>query len=225
MVKTITASVIATGFATGARKSASASNELAGVSFTGTGGRSGAACFSMSLIASAALPMVLRRSGWRSAWIFFTMFWRYSGSLAASDTACVAATAVTARIAPKPSTATTSVEATRPNFQPSRRRTAGASRNDSRMATASGISTSAARYSTAVAMISPMTDERRGRARPVPVAAIAARPARRAAASARLLRRRGRCRSGCRRAGPACWYRPPAPSTSANHRPCSPPAA
>jgi len=172
-VNTITARVIAAGFATGARKSPSASNADAGVSLTGIGGRSGAACFSMSLIASAALPMVLRRSGCRSLWIFETMFWRYSGSLAASERACVAATAPTPRMTPNANKETTSVAAMRPRCQRSRCRTAGASKNASRIASASGIRTSAARYNTAVAMTSPISDERRSRARPVPVAAIA----------------------------------------------------
>jgi len=145
MVNTITASVIASGAATGAMNCANASIGVPGVSFTGTGGRSGAASFSMSLIASAALPRFESRSGWRSLWIFSTMLCRYSGSFAASDTACMAATPATAKTTPKPSSATMSVDGMRPSFHCSRRRTAGASRNEKRMASASGIRTSFAR--------------------------------------------------------------------------------
>src|SRR5882672_9236012 len=68
-----------------------------------------------------------------------------------------------AKMTPKPKSATTSVETVRPSFHCSRRRTAGASRNDSRIATATGISTSWARYSTPAAIKSAMIEERRRR--------------------------------------------------------------
>ena len=143
-MKTMTARVIASGFATGVMKSLKASSVLPGLSFTGSG-RSGAASSSRSLSASAALPMALPSFGWRSARIFSTMFCRYSGSLAASDTACVAAKAPTAKMIAKPTKTTISVASGRPSFQRSRRRTAGASTNDSRIAIASGTSTSFAK--------------------------------------------------------------------------------
>ena len=101
------------------------------------------------------------------------MLWRYSGSFAASDTAWVAAIAPMPKITPKPTALTTTVAARRGSFQRSRRRTAGAARNASRIAMASGISTSAARYSTAVAMTSAMSDERRARGPLVVYAGIA----------------------------------------------------
>src|SRR5512134_948006 len=59
-----------------------------------------------------------------------------------------------------PATATaTSVDAMRPSRKYSRRRTTGASRNEARMASASGMSTSRARYRTAAATSSPASDE------------------------------------------------------------------
>ena len=162
-MKTITAKVMANGFATGATKSAKASSGVPAVSFTGIGGRSGAACSCRSLIAWAAFPTVLDCFGWRSAPIFSTMFARYSGRLAASDTAWLAASAPTAKMIEKPTATTMSVEAARPSFQRSSHRTAGASRKESRSAIARGINTSLARYRTAAATSSAMTEERRGR--------------------------------------------------------------
>jgi hypothetical protein len=76
---------------------------------------------------------------------------RYSGSFAASETAWLAATQPTAPMSEKPRTTTMRVETTRPSFSRSPSRTAGASRNASRMASASGISTSRARYRIAAA--------------------------------------------------------------------------
>ncbi len=145
MVKTMTASVIASGRATGVTKSAVASNAFAGLSLTGIGGCSGAASFSMSLMAAAALPMLLSCFGWRSAWIFLTMFCRYSGSCAPSATACEAATPTMVATTAKANSTTISVAARRGSFHCSRRRTAGASRKANRIATASGTSTSLAR--------------------------------------------------------------------------------
>ena len=145
IVKTMTAIVMASGFATGAMKSAVASKAFAGLSFTGIGGRSGAASLSMSLMASAALPRLVSRFGWRSALIFFTMLCRYSGSWPPSATACDAAMPAIPKIKPKPRSDTISAEGTRPSFHCSRRRTAGARRNARSSATASGISTSCAR--------------------------------------------------------------------------------
>src|SRR5918997_6006035 len=58
----------------------------------------------------------------------------------------------------KPSTTTMKVESTRPSFQRSKRRTAGASRKASRMASANGISTSRARYRTAAAISSAIAE-------------------------------------------------------------------
>ena len=119
--------------------------KFAAVSFTGIGGRSGAASSSRSLIASAALPIVLSFFGARSARIFSTMFSRYSGSFAASDTAWVPARANTPSRQPKASRTTIRVDGMRPSLHCSKRRTAGASRNAKRIAIASGISTSLAR--------------------------------------------------------------------------------
>ena len=79
------------------------------------------------LIASAALPS-LPSLGARSARILALMFSRYSGSLAASDTAWLAANQPTAPMSEKPSTTTMKVAGTRPSRQRSSRRTAGASR-------------------------------------------------------------------------------------------------
>src|SRR5687767_12290110 len=58
----------------------------------------------------------------------------------------------------KPSTTTMKVDSTRPSFQRSKRRTAGASRKASRMASANGISTSRARYRTAAAISSAIAE-------------------------------------------------------------------
>src|SRR5688572_24060883 len=156
MVKTITASAVPRGFATGAAHSPSAANGELGVSVTARGASAGAASFSSSLIASAALPREL--SGvWRSARILARMFSRYSGSFDATDTAWVAAIQPTAPIAAKPIATTTRVEARRPSRRRSRPRTAGASRKASRIASASGISTSRAKCSTAATTTSAMS--------------------------------------------------------------------
>ena len=88
---------------------------------------------------------ILPSPGFFRSSIFAPMFLRYSGSFAASETACVPATYPTAPITEKPNATTMTVESTRPSFQRSRRRAAGASRKASRIASANGISTSRAR--------------------------------------------------------------------------------
>ena len=145
IVNTITASAMASGFATGAMKSVSASMGVPGLSLTGNGACSGAASFSMSLIAWAALPMLVSRFGWRRAWIFCEMLWRYSGSFAPSDTACTAATLtmpITAAERAQRHDERRGHAAELPLLQaPHRRR----EQERNRIASASGISTSCAR--------------------------------------------------------------------------------
>ena len=89
IVKTITASAMASGFATGAMKSMTAPRcGVPGVSFTGRRPLGRGLLLHVLDAPSAALPMLLSRFGVRSAWIFCAMFWRYSGSFAPSETAC-----------------------------------------------------------------------------------------------------------------------------------------
>ncbi len=194
-MNTITASAVPTGCANGVMKSRIASNGEPGVSLTASGACSGAASSCRSLIAPAALPRS-PCAGCCTAWIFSMMFSRYSGSLAASDTACLAAIPAMAAITEKASSTTIRVAGMR-HSQRSRRRTAGASRKLNRIASASGISTSLARNSTAVTTTSAKTGEPR----------LSVRRAPSGAASAPSLRRDGRWRSGCPPAGPACWCR------------------
>src|SRR5688500_2004755 len=158
MVNTTTARAVPTGFTNGSIHSRSAASAVGGVSATAIGAAPGAASFSSSLIASAALPR-LPSCGSRTARIFLLMLARYSGSLAASESAWLVATAPLAAIAATAMVTAMRVEKTRPNRQCSSRRTTGASRKDSRIARASGISTSRARYRMAAAISSPKSEE------------------------------------------------------------------
>src|SRR5687767_1573624 len=163
MVKMITASAMPSGLAKGAVHSINAASGVAAVSFTASGGCSGAASSSSSLIASAAWPS-LPSLGARSARILAVMFSRYSGSLAASDTSWLAANQPIAPMTEKPRSTMTAVAGTRPRRQRSKKLTAGASRKLSRIASASGIRTSRARYRMAVTTTSASTVENPARA-------------------------------------------------------------
>ena len=102
-------------------------------------------------MASAARPSSVPSVGSLTTRSFLRDVVRYSGSFAASETAWLPATQPTAPMSENPRTTTMSVDTTRPSFSRSNIRTAGASRKASRMASASGISTSRARYRIAAA--------------------------------------------------------------------------
>src|SRR6185503_5270800 len=158
MVNTITASAVPRGLANGVTKSMSCAYGDFGVSVTGIGFCGvGSACFSRSLSAFCAWA-ILPTPGFLSSRILAVTFLRYSGSFAASETACTPATVAIAPITEKPNATTMHVESTRPSFQRSRRRTAGASRKASSPASANGISTSRARNRTAAAISRAIAD-------------------------------------------------------------------
>src|SRR5687767_5281553 len=159
IVNTTTASAVATGFTNGATHSASCPNAVCAVGVTCSGScGEGSASRSSSAIASAAWAILLSPGSF-TARIFAKMLARYSGRFAASEIAWAPAIQPRAPMSEKLIITTMRVEAMRPSFQCSRRRTTGASRNESRIARASGMRTSRARYRTAAATSSPKSEE------------------------------------------------------------------